>query len=468
MTPTTEHLRAPSPFLPLLLALAVFMQMLDATVLNTALPAIAADLHESPLNMQSVVIAYALTLALMTPLSGVLADRFGTRRLFVAALAVFAAGSALCAAAGQLNMLVLARVIQGLGGAMLTPVARLITLRAYDRSDLVRVTNYIVMPALLGPVLGPVLGGYLVDYTSWHWIFLINIPIGLIGIWGAQRLLPDFKQSGMPFDVLGFLLFGGGALGLSMAFEWVLYPHTRLFSVLVGVLGALLLWAYWRHARHSQDPLYAPDLLSVRTFRIGLAGNLASRLGMSALPFLLPLLLQVAFGYSATRAGWLLAPLAISSIAVKPLLPRLTRRFGYRHLLVTNTRCVGLLIMSLALLHEDTPVWLLVLLMLVLGAANSIQFTGMNTLTVADLRARQASSGSSLMGVNQQLAISLGIAISALLLQGFSQTAWLGGDVQQAFACTFVVVGLLTLVSAHIFARLHRLDGNSLINRVGD
>ncbi|MCP2040314.1 EmrB/QacA subfamily drug resistance transporter [Neisseria sp. HSC-16F19] len=455
----------PSRFLPLLLALGVFMQMLDATVLNTALPAIAADLQESPLNMQSVVIAYALTLALMTPLSGVLADRFGTRRLYIAALAVFVAGSALCAAASQLNMLVLARVIQGMGGAMLTPVARLITLRAYARSDLVRVTNYIVMPALLGPVLGPVLGGYLVDYASWHWIFLINIPIGLIGIWGARRLLPDLRQRGTPFDLSGFLLFGGGALGLSMAFEWVLYPHARLFSVLVGAGGVLLLWGYWHHARHSRDPLYAPDLLSVRTFRIGLAGGLASRLGMSALPFLLPLLLQVAFGYSATRAGWLLAPVALSSIAVKPLLPRLIRRFGYRCLLVNNTRCVGLLIMSLALLQADTPLWLLVLLMLLLGMVNSIQFSGMNTLTVADLRSRQASSGSSLMGVNQQLAISLGIAVSALLLQGFSQAAWAGGDVRYAFAATFVAVGLFTLASAQIFARLHRLDGNSLIER---
>lgn len=455
----------PSRFLPLLLALGVFMQMLDATVLNTALPAIAADLQQSPLNMQSVVIAYALTLALMTPLSGVLADRFGTRRLYIAALAVFVAGSALCAAAGQLNMLVLARVVQGMGGAMLTPVARLITLRGYARSDLVRVTNYIVMPALLGPVLGPVLGGYLVDYAGWRWIFLINIPIGLIGIWGARRLLPDFRHRGQPFDLAGFLLFGGGALGLSMAFEWVLYPHARVFGLLAGIGGALLLWGYWHHARHSQDPLYAPDLLSVRTFRIGLAGNLASRLGMSAVPFLLPLLLQVAFGYSATRAGWLLAPLAVSSIAVKPLLPRLIRRLGYRRLLVANTACVGLLIMSLALLQADTPVWLLVGLMLLLGAVNSIQFTAMNTLTVADLRTRQASSGSSLMGVNQQLAIGLGIAISALLLQGFSRADWLDGDVHGAFAHTFSAVGMLTLGSAVIFARLHRLDGNSLIRR---
>lgn len=456
---------APSPWLPPLLGLGVFMQMLDATVLNTALPAIAADLRQSPLDMQSVLIAYALTLALMTPLFGVLADRLGTRRLFVAAMAVFVAGSALCAAASQLNMLVLARVVQGIGGAMLTPVARLVTLRAYERSELVRVTNYIIMPALVGPVLGPVVGGYLADYAGWQWIFLINIPIGLLGMGAAQRLLPDFRQSGLPFDLGGFLLFGGGALSLSMSFEWVLYPHARLFSLLMALGGSLLLWGYWRHARRRRDPLYAPDLLSVRTFRLGLVGNLASRLGMSALPFLLPLLLQVVFGYSATRAGWLLAPVAVSALAVKPLLPRLTRRFGYRRVLVANTRCVGVLIMSLALLQADTPIWLMVLLMVALGAANSIQFTTMNTLTMADLRTRQASSGSSLMGVNQQLAISLGIAISALLLQGFSQAAWIGGNVGAAFACTFAAIGVMTLASSRIFARLHRRDGNSLLRR---
>lgn len=454
----------PARTLPLLLAIAIFMQMLDATILNTALPTMAADLGQSPLNMQSAVIAYALTLAIMMPLSGFLADRYGTRRLFLAAMVVFMAGSVLCAAAADLGTLVVARVIQGMGGAMLTPVARLTMMRAYDKSQLINVINFAVMPALIGPIVGPVVGGYLVDYASWHWIFLINLPIGLIGLLFAWRVMPDFRQPVDHFDAAGFVLFAAAAFGLSLAFELITHPHTGLFGSLMALGGLAALMLYWRHARTSSEPLYAPDLFAVRTFRIGLAGNLVSRLGLSALPFLLPLLFQVAFAYRASSAGWMLAPLALAAIAMKPAIKPLMARFGYRRVLVTNTRLIGLLIISLASLSADTPLPLQLALLFAIGAANSVQFSGMNTLTIADLRHRQASSGSSLMGVNQQLAMSFGIAIGALLLQSFSRAAWIGGDVHTAFRYTFVAIGLITFASGWVFARLHPHDGDSLIH----
>ncbi len=229
--------------------------------------------------------------------------------------------------------------------------------------------------------------------------------------------------------------------------------------------GIITLIAYLFHARNNEHALYAPSLFAVRTFRLGLAGNLVSRLGMSALPFLLPLLLQVAFGYSAISAGWLLMPIALAAIAVKPLIKPIVTRLGYRHTMVLNTRIIGILIASLAALTPQTPLWLMFFLLFAIGAANSVQFTGMNTLTMADLRSHQASSGSSLMGVNQQLAISFGIAIGALLLQSFSQASFTQYHIETAFRLTFLIMGLMTFLSSWVFARLHPLDGDNLVHQ---
>ncbi|WP_037587325.1 DHA2 family efflux MFS transporter permease subunit [Stenoxybacter acetivorans] len=457
--------QTPSRLLPLLLAIAIFMQMLDATILNTALPKIAEDLHESPLHMQSAIIAYALTLAIMMPLSGFLSDKIGTRRLFLSSLVLFVLGSLLCAASGSLNMLVISRIIQGMGGAMLTPVARLVMMRAYDKSQLFNVMNFAVMPALIGPVLGPVVGGYLVDYASWHWIFLLNIPIGLIGVAFAWKVMPEFKETESHFDGVGFFLFAAAAFCLSAAFEVMSHPNAHLFSLLMAFSGGLALIAYWYHAKKYESPLYGLDLFLVRTFRLGLIGNLVSRLGMSALPFLLPLLLQVAFGYQASTAGWLLTPLALASLVTKSVIKPIMSRFGYRNTLVVNTCLIGLLIMSLALITAQTPLWILIILLSLMGAANSLQFTAMNTITIADLRDNQASSGSSLMGVNQQLSISFGIAIGALLLQTFSTAAIAADDISVAFKISFMIMGLLTMLSAWVFARLHTHDGQNLVHK---
>ncbi|STZ76125.1 MFS transporter [Bergeriella denitrificans] len=455
----------PSRWLPLLLAIAIFMQMLDATILNTALPAIAADLRESPLNMQSAVIAYALTVALLIPLSGYLADRFGTKKVFLASVGVFVAGSLLCAAAPDLKTLVLARVVQGVGGSMLVPVPRLTILRVYDKSQLLNAINYAVMPALIGPVLGPLVGGYLVEYATWHWIFLLNVPIGLIGLLVGWKIMPDVRGGKPSLDAGGFVLFASAAAALTLAVDLVSHPGAGLFSLLLALGGAVLMWLYWRHAQHYPEPLYAGNLFWVRTFRLGLAGNLFSRLGISSVPFLLPLLFQVAFGYSASVSGWLLAPVALASLLVKPAIKPLMARFGYRAVLLWNTRILAVLIMLLALPGKETawPVW--AALLLAMGACNSVQFSAMNTLTIADLRPYQTGSGNSLMAVNQQLAIGLGIAVGALMLQLWSKSSVGRENLHAAFQYTFIGIGLITLASGMIFGRLHLSDGRNLTER---
>lgn len=452
----------PSRWLPLLMAIAIFMQMLDATILNTALPNIAKDLHESPLNMQLAIIAYTLTVALLIPLSGYLVDRFGTKSVFLGAVSMFMFGSLLCAAAPNLPMLVLARVVQGIGGSMLVPVPRLTILRVYEKSQLLNAFNYAVMPALIGPVLGPLVGGYLVEYASWHWIFLLNLPIGLVGLLVGYKIMPNIKGGKPSLDLTGFLLFAAAACSLTLAVEIVSHPNATLFSLLLAVCGALLMWCYYRHAQTSPDPIYAGHLFKVRTFRLGLTGNLISRLGISSIPFLMPLLFQVAFGYSASLSGWLVAPIALASLLVKPLIKPLMARFGYRQVLIWNTRILGVLITLLAVPSAHTPMFVWIGLLLVMGACNSIQFSSMNTLTIADLRPYQTGSGNSLMAVNQQLAIALGIAVGALMLQGWTKTSVGQADLHDAFRLTFIGVGLITFLSGFIFSRLHVSDGQNL------
>ena len=366
----------PSRWLPLLLAIAIFMQMLDATILNTALPNIAADLDESPLDMHSAVVVYTLTVALLIPLSGYLADRFGTRNVFVGSMAVFIAGSLLCAA--------------------------------------------------------------------------------------ALKIMPNVKGVRVPFDTAGFLMFASAACALIMAVEIISHPQAVPFAAGLAVAGAAALWLYARHAHRTETPLYAGDLFQVRTFRLGLAGNLFSRLGISSVPFLLPLLFQVAFGFGAGLSGGLVAAAAFASLLAKPLVRPIMAHYGYRGVLTANTRLLGILIMLVALPDVHTPLGVWVALLLAMGLCNSIQFSAMNTLTLADLRPYQAGSGNSLMAVNQQLSMSFGIALGALMLQGWTKSSFGAENLHTAFRLTFLGIGAVTFASGFIFARLHRSDGQNL------
>jgi len=447
-------------YLPYVLAVALFMQILDATILNTALPQMAIALGESPLKMQWAVISYALTLAIFIPISGFLADKYGTRKTFLSAIVIFCAGSVLCAVSPNLQFLIGARIIQALGGAMMTPVARLILVKSYPRNQLLTVMNFAVIPALVAPLIGPLLGGYLVEYTSWHWIFLINIPMGLVGLYLGMKLVPDLRETVGRLDWLGFVLFAAAACLLSLAVEQASQPGSYFGSIVLTVASFALLAGYVWHARRADKPLFPLSLFDIRTFRIGIVGNLLTRLGISAVPYLLPLLLQVQFKYSPSEAGWLLAPIAVGAIGIKPWVSKIIQRFSYRKVLVVNTTLIGVLIILLAQFDASVPWYWFIPLLTFMGACNSMQFSAMNTITIGDLQGTQTSSGNSLMAVNQQLAISFGIAFGAAVLNILTERVEM--DTLAAFQSTYWVMGIITILAGLYFLRLQPDDGKGL------
>ena len=433
--------------LPAIAAAAFFMQALDATILNTALPDVARSLDRSPLAMQLAVVGYTLTVAMLIPVSGWLADRFGTRRVFISAVNFFILGSLLCALSTSLPMLVASRVLQGIGGAMMMPVARLAVLRAYPRTELVAVLNFISIPGLVGPVVGPLLGGWLVTYATWHWIFLINIPIGLIGILYAYHIMPDFTAPRRPFDWMGFFLFGLSLVSFSSGLE--------VFGDRVGpdflppvllISGIALLGLYIRHARRHPSPLIRLSVFRTRTFSVGIGGNILSRLGTGCVPFLMPLMLQVGLGYPALVAGAMMAPTAIGSITAKTFAMKILNRFGYRVTLTGVTVCIGLMIAQFALQTPTLPLWMLILPLFMLGMAMSTQFTAMNSITLGDLSTEDASTGNGLLSVTQQLSISFGVASSTVVLRFYNSFA--SGTLLDHFHYTFITIGGITMMTA--------------------
>ncbi|AMQ56200.1 MFS transporter [Algoriphagus sanaruensis] len=449
--------------LPVILATAIFMQMLDSTILNTSLPAIALDLNESPLNMQNAIISYVLTVALLMPISGFVADKFGTKRTFILSLFLFALGSLFCSVSQNLTQLVLSRVLQGIGGSLMTPVGRLTLIKTYPKNELVKAMNYAIVPALIGPVLGPLVGGYLVDYLSWHWIFLINLPIALLGILLSFRFLPDFHSSSLNFDLKGFLIFATASLLLSISLE-ALGNSVQLSPILATLsLGLVLLFVYYKHAKKRENPIFPLNLFQVRTFRVGILGNLATRIGISSVPLLLPLMIQIAYQESAVISGWIVAPMALTAMFGKSVVIQILNRFGYRATLMTNTLIIGFLICCLGMPGINHSIYWLLPIIGILGFFNSIQFTSMNSISIADLRDYHTSSGNSLVSVNQQLAIGFGVAFGLIVLKLFEgDSSLIHGEIHLAFRYTFWVIGGLTMLSALVFRRLHFRDGENL------
>ncbi|MEB1416051.1 multidrug transporter subunit MdtD, partial [Xanthomonas campestris pv. campestris] len=394
MSQPVPVMRAYATIKPLLwlVSLAIFMQMLDATIVNTALPSMARSLRESPLQMQSVVFSYALAVAMFIPASGWIADRFGTRRTFLAAIIVFTLGSLLCAAAQQLPQLVAARVVQGIGGAMLLPVGRLAVLKTVARADFLRAMSFIAIPALIGPLIGPTLGGWLVEIASWHWVFLINLPIGVIGFIAALKIMPDhYGDARKRFDLVGYLMLAFGMVALSLALDGIAELGLRhAFVMLLAIGGLAALAGYWLHAASAPAALFPLALFKVASYRIGILGNLFARVGSGSMPFLIPLLLQVGLGMSPMNAGLMMVPVALAGMAAKRAAVKLVGRFGYRRILMLNTVLVGLAMASFALISAGQPLWLRVLQLACFGAVNSLQFTVMNTVTLRDLDRDQA------------------------------------------------------------------------------
>lgn len=464
MTVTTEqNSEAIKKVLPIILATSIFMQMLDSTILNTSLPSIAKDLHESPLDMQNAIISYVLTLALFMPVSGFLSDKFGTKRVFIFALFLFSLGSLFCSLSQNLTHLVLARIVQGVGGSLMTPVGKLALIKTFPKKELLKAMNFAIIPALIGPVLGPLVGGYMVDYLSWHWIFLINIPFGLIGIILSLKYMPNYKSKIIDFDLKGFFIFAAASLLLSISLE--LFGNTvRVSPVLVILMsGFLMLYWYYRHASKDNNPIFPLNLFQVRTFRVGIVGNLATRLGISSVPLLLPMMIQIAYGQSAVVSGWIVAPMALTAMFGKSAVIGILNKFGYRKTLMVNTFIIGVLICCMAIPSIHTSIYWYVPIIAVLGFFNSIQFTSMNSISIADLRQYHTSSSNSLISVNQQLAIGFGIAFGLLVLKIFQgDVKLIHNEIHNAFRYTFLVVGSLTILSGLVFRRLHFKDGDNL------
>ncbi len=452
--------------LPWLVAVAFFMESLDTTILNTALPAMAAALHVAPLSMKSVLTSYTLSLAVFIPLSGWVADRFGTRTVFASAIGIFTLGSLLCGVSSDLHVLVACRILQGCGGAMMVPVGRLTMVHAFPKSELVRAMSFVAIPALIGPMLGPLAGGLIVGLLHWRMIFFVNLPIGLLGLVLVYRYLPDYRaRDTAPLDWVGLVLFGGGVGLLSYVLE-VFGEHTLgplEVSALAG-LALALLCAYFFHATRTPSPLLRLSLLRIRTLRAALSGSFVTRLGVGGMPFLLPLLYQVGLGFSPIQSGLLILPQSITALALKLTMPKILTRFGYRAVLVANTLLLGLLIASFAMIDARTPLVVIGVLAMAFGFLSSLQFTSMNTLVYADVSEADASMASTIASTLQQMSISFGVAAASLTTALFIPDRFHSSSAQMIHGIhdAFLLLGGLTIASTLVFRRLRADDGDSV------
>jgi EmrB/QacA subfamily drug resistance transporter len=451
--------------LPWLIAVAFFMESLDTTILNTAVPTIAAALHVAPLSMKSVLASYTLSLAVFIPISGWMADRFGTRRVFGSAIGIFTLGSFLCGISSNIHVLVACRILQGCGGSMMVPVGRLTVVRTFAKSELVRAMSFVAIPGLIGPMLGPIVGGLIVGYFHWRLIFFVNIPIGLIGLFLVYLHLPDYKERTNPLDVAGLILFGSGVALLSYVLE-VFGEHTLSAREILGLLALsiLLLAGYGFHAIKAAHPMLRLTLFRIRTFRAAVSGSFLTRLGIGGIPFLFPLLYQVGLGFTPVQSGLLMMPQAIAAMSLKVTMPRILARFGYRAVLISNTLIIGLLILLFAIIGKGTPLWLVVVEVLFYGFFTSLQYTSMNTLVYADVTEEQESSASSIASTAQQMAISFGVASASLVTVFFLPGRYSSNPAQfiHGIHRAFFVLGGMTLLSTIVFYQLKKGDGDTV------
>src|SRR5271170_4778757 len=403
---------------PMIVGCALFMEMLDSTVISTALPAMARSLHEDPIKLNLAITSYLLSLAVFIPISGWMADRFGARTVFRAAIVIFTIGSVLCGLSQSLPQLVAARIAQGFGGAMMVPVGRLIVLKTIPKSELVTAMSYLTVPAVLGPVVGPPIGGFIVTYYSWRWIFFINVPIGMIGFTLVTLYIPNIREDVVfPLDLRGFLLTGLGLAGLVSGFEsigrGVISP-----SVIMCVMtaGGVCMALYILHARRIEYPIIDLGLMKIPTFSVATLGGGLFRMGIGALPFLLAMLLQVVFGLSPFASGMLTFASAAGALFMKASAAPIIRRLGFRSVLISNGVISAFIMMSYALFRPTTPHGLIVLALLMGGFFRSLQFTALGTLAYADVPNSSMSGASTLSSMAQQLFLSLGVALGAMLL----------------------------------------------------
>jgi EmrB/QacA subfamily drug resistance transporter len=454
-----------------LVAVAFFMEALDTTILNTAVPAISASLRVAPLSLKAVVASYTLSLAVFIPISGWMADQFGTRRIFAAAVGLFTCASGLCGLTDNIYALVACRVLQGCGGAMMVPVGRLILVRTFAKSELIGAMSFVAVAGLIGPMLGPLFGGLIVNYLHWRAIFFVNLPIGLAGLWMIYLYLPDYRAKRAPaLDVVGFILFGAGIGLLSYLMEVFGEPSLSprvAFGLLI--VSSCLVCGYALNALHTKYPLLDLTLFKIHTFTTAVSGSFVTRIGIGGVPFLLSVLYQVGLGYTPVQSGLLVMPQALASISTKFLLPGILTQIGYRAVLLSNTVLTGLLILTFATIGPTTSVWLISLQAFCYGALSSLQYTSMNTLIYADIAQVQASRASTIASTLQQLSISFGVAAAGLITALFVPDSLRSGapEMLRGVQKTFLVLGLLTIASTVTFRRLRATDGSSVSRHGG-
>jgi len=452
---------------PLIVAVALFMENMDSTVIATSLPAIARALGTDPLALKLAVTSYLLALAICIPASGWTADRFGARHVFRIAIGVFVLGSIGCALSRSLEEFVLARIVQGMGGAMMTPVGRLILVRSIDKRLLVHAMSLVTIPALVGPICGPPLGGFITTYASWHWIFIINVPIGLAGLAMATRYIPDVRaERPAPFDFVGFILsglgIGGLAFGLSvMGLEFL---PIGVVAALLGV-GAASAAAYIVYARHKAAPILDLGLLKLPTFRASIFGGFLFRLGIGALPFLLPLLLQIGFDLTPFQSGLITFTGALGSMFMKAAVAGVLRRLGYRPVLVYNSVLSAAFLAACASFVPGMPFAAMIVILLSGGFFRSLQFTSINTLAYAEIEPQLMSRATTLVSVAQQLSLSTGVAVGALVVETTLRLKHGTAMGALDFPPAFLVVGALSASAAFVFARLPPDAGAELSGR---
>jgi EmrB/QacA subfamily drug resistance transporter len=453
--------------IPLIVATALFMENMDSTVIATSLPAIAADIGTSPLTLKLAITSYLLSLAVFIPASGWTADRFGARSVFSSAIAVFMIGSIGCALSTSVEQFVFARILQGIGGAMMTPVGRLVLVRSIDKSKLVNAMAWLTTPALIGPVIGPPLGGFITTYFSWHWIFLINIPIGVLGIYMAQRHIDPIRSDNPErFDLAGLVLAGIGLAGLAFGLS-VAGLNLLPWSVVAALIicGAISMTLYVRHGRRTSSPVLDFSLLRLSTMRASIIGGFMFRVGIGALPFLLPLLMQIGFGLSPFQSGLVTFGSAVGAMGMKTLAARIIRTFGFRNIMTVNAVVSAGFLAACAVFTPATPLLLILIILIVGGFFRSLQFTAINTIAYAEVEQAQMSRATTLVSVNQQLAISAGVAIGAFSVETTMLINHAKTLSAQDFPPAFLVVAIITAFSAIMFYRLPADAGHEISGR---
>ncbi|MFZ4834543.1 multidrug transporter subunit MdtD [Rouxiella sp. Mn2063] len=440
-----------------IVAFGFFMQSLDTTIVNTALPSMAVSLGVNPLHMHSVVVAYVLTVAIMLPASGWLADRVGVKWVFFSAIILFTLGSLLCAQSTTLNELVMSRVIQGVGGAMMVPVGRLTVLKIVPRSEYMAAMTFVTLPGQIGPLMGPALGGFLVQYASWHWIFLINLPVGFIGAIATLMIMPNYKMQTRRFDITGFIMLAVAMATLTLALDGSkglgIPPVMLAVLVLVGLAS---LGIYWLYARGNIGALFSLRLFHTRSFSIGLGGSLLGRIGSGMLPFMTPVFLQLGLGFSPFHAGMMMIPMVIGSMGMKRIVVKLVKTVGYRRALVSATVLLALITLIFPLVAIYGEFWMIPIVLFFQGMVNSLRFSSMNTLTLKDLPPKLASSGNSLLSMVMQLSMSFGVSVAGLLLAIFANQHVAPGSngMHSTFLYCYICMSVIILLPAWVFARV--------------